>query len=122
MATFLEDLKTYFEGHGYTNIWLDQIPDKPDPAIGLFVWAHTGPAISDGSAARYVQVQVRNKDLLAAYRTASEMFPLVDSGPDEDRIWLTDERWGICRIRLRPQKLSDNTYYFEFSFFGEDIP
>ncbi len=126
MAIFLEDLKTYLESKGYENIGKDVLPGTPDQAVGLFVTEHKGSMIADGSATRYIKVQVRAANAEDAYVLASQMATHIDSGPDENIIHLTDTRWGIGRIRSHPCKLSVDesgrtVYYFEFSFWGEDI-
>lgn len=125
MSTFLQDLKTFFEGKEYANIGRDFLPDTPDEAIGLFLFSSPSPG--DGTVMRYVQVQVRAADKDAAYNRASAMFPNVDSGPDETLIFLTASRWCVGQIRSRPRllKLDGSNrpiYYFEFSLLCEDIP
>ncbi len=82
------------------------MPDKPDSCIGLFVWAHNLPTVSDGTGTRYIQVQVRDADPDAAYVRVCTMLPLLDSGPDEDLLQLTPDRWCIGRPRAGVKKLS----------------
>lgn len=124
--TFLEAVKAYLVGNGFTgSISLDNLPDTPDEATGIFLFS--SPSAGDGTVTRYVQVECRAGDRLSAYNKASEMFPHFDSGPDEAKIFLTPGRWGIGRIRSRPRILKTDSlnravYYFEFSFFCEDIP
>lgn len=124
---FLEDLKTFFEGHGYQNIFTDTLPDQPNACIGLFMWAHSVPLISDGTGTRYIQVQVRNMDWDQAYRTAFAMAELLDSGEEEEKIFLTPERWCIARPRAYPKKLVVDgsgraVYYFETAIWGDNEP
>lgn len=123
---FTEDLKAYFESKGFTDIYRDYLPDKPDECIGLFLWAHSVPLINDGSGTRYVQVQVRRKDTDEAYRIASELCALLDSGLDEKTIHLTADRWCIARPQNLPKKINGDgkvaVYYFETAMWGDNKP
>lgn len=106
---------------------MDTIPDKPDTAIGLFVFSHTLPEINDGSGVRYVQVQARSKAPSRAYADAHAIAALLDSGQDEKIIDLTADRWCIARPRNMPRKLSVDTagrtiYYFEVALWGDNRP
>lgn len=125
----LNDLKLYLARNGYENIFLDELPDMPHEAMGLFVWANTAPTFTDGTATRYIQVQVRDTDWEAAYLRACALSKLLDSGSTEEKIFLTPERWCICRPRSLPKKLRVDqstrprtTYYFEFSLWGDNEP
>jgi hypothetical protein len=124
---FLRDLKTFLTAHGYTNIGVDTMPDKPDDCVGLFLWDHTVPEINDGSGIRYVQIRVRRMDADTAYADAFTLFTLLDSGIDEERIQLTDDRWCIARPRRGPKKMDAaangrTTYYIEVGLWGLNIP
>jgi hypothetical protein len=122
---FLDDLKAFLTARGYTAIYRDTMPDQPDECIGLFVWDHTVPDINDGSGVRYVQIQVRCMDGDDANAAAHAIFALLDSGMDETKIWLTDDRWCIARPRRGPKKMSvDATgrvvYYTEVALWGSN--
>lgn len=122
--TFLQDLKSYLTNNGFNSIFREFLPDQPDDCIGLFCWEHTVGRINDGSGWRYLQVQARNRDPEAAYRTAHEIAKLLDSGEDEKIIHLTDTRWCIGRTRRLPVKLAADqtrtTYYFETALWGDN--
>lgn len=127
MATFLEDLKQYLTDNNLTNIYRDFLPDKPDDAIGLFLWSHVTPEINDGSGVRYIQVQARAIDGDDAYRTAHAAAALLDSGSDEQRIDLTADRWCIARPRSMPRKLKTDesgrvVYYFDVALWSANTP
>ena len=124
---FLDDVKAYLSAAGFTDIYRDAMPDQPDACIGLFLWAHRMPIPSDGTCTRYVQVQVRRMDPDDANETAQRIMPMLDSGMDETKIYLTPERWCVARPLAVPKKLSADesgrtTYYFEVSLFGENTP
>lgn len=123
---FLDDLKTYLTGKGFTNIGRDTMPDLPETAIGLFVWAHAIPAINYGYGTRYVQVQVRAADGDDAYRVASEILPYLDSGPEETDIALTPDRSVTGRPKTGVKKLKTElnrtTYYFDVALLGSNEP
>ena len=123
---FLDDLKAYLTAHGYTDIHCDIMPSEPDECIGLFVYAHALPEISDGTCTRRVQIQVRRYAIEDAYATAYALKHLLDSGQDEAKIYLTESRWCIARPTAGPKKLTADdrctVYYTEVSLFGEDIP
>ena len=126
---FLDDLKSYLVGKGIaaSRISREIMPDSPDDAIGLFLWAHSTPRISDGSGTRYVQIQCRAVDPDDAYAQAHALVPFLDSGPDEEVIQLTESRWTIARIRSMPKMLKIDSigraiYYFEVSLFGDNTP
>ena len=123
---FLDDLKAYLMANGYSDIHRDAMPDQPDECIGLFVYAHALPLISDGASTRRVQIQVRRFDGDDAYAAAFAIMKLLDSGMDETKIFLTESRWCIARPTAGPKKLTaDGTrvvYYTEVSLFGEDTP
>lgn len=124
---FLEDLKAYLTGKGYTSIFRDTMPDQPDECIGLFLWAHRIPTPNDGSGTRFVQVQVRCMDGDDACRIAGEIMANLDSGKDELKIFLTAERWCIARPLAGPKKLlteesGRTTYYIEVSLWGSNEP
>lgn len=122
---FLYDLRAYLMAHGFENIWCDYLPDKPDACIGLFCWDHTVPAISDGSGTRYVQIRARNTDGDAACAVLCDVAKLLDSGPDETIIQLTEDTWGVGRIRRMPVKLDTDennrvSFILEVSFWGPE--
>lgn len=124
---FLDDLKAYLVANGFADIYRDTLPDEPDECIGLFVWAHTVPSVSDGSAWRYVSVQVRRQNGDDAYAAAFAIFQLLDSGLDETPIALAEGRECIARPRSGPKKLSVDEsgrtiYYTEIALWGENEP
>ncbi len=124
---FLEDLKVYLIANKFTDVYRETMPDKPDECIGLFLFAHKTPIISDGSGTRYVTIQVRRFDGDDAYSVAYEIKKLLDSGPDETVISLTEHRKVIARPRTGPKKLSTDesgrtVYYTEVALYGDDEP
>ena len=126
MGIFLEDLKAFLSGHVY-NIFRDTMPDQPDDAVGLFLYAHAVGGINDGTGVRHVQVQVRRKDPDEAYTVACELCALLDSGVDEALIDLAPGRWCIARPTALPKKLGVDesgrtTYYFETGLWGSNDP
>lgn len=124
---FLKDLKAYLIANKYSDISRDMLPDKPDECIGLFLYVHKTPLISDGTGTYYVQIQVRRRDGDDAYNIAFELFTLLDSGEDEKLIWLTEKRFCIARPTAGPKKMSTDesgrtVYYTEISFWGQNEP
>jgi hypothetical protein len=137
MPTFLTDLKSYLVAcrradnsliiSGPDSVGRDVIPDTPDTAIGLFVWAHSIPSINYGLGTRYVQVAVRALDGDDAYNLASELLPFLDSGSEETAINLSSTRSVTGRPRSGVKKLSVDTlgrttYYFDVALFGSNLP
>lgn len=125
VLNFMEDLKAYIEGKGYGTVYMDRKPDSPDNTISLFVY-HNMPAL-DGGITRRVQAQVRHISASEAYRIAHELAVLFDSGLDEDLIWLSTDRWAVCRPTSGARHMGhDNkgrpTYYIEFAASGDESP
>lgn len=123
MANFFDDIKTFIEGQGYGPVFYEYLPEAPDHLIALFVY-NTLPS-SDGSLTRSTQIQVRHSSAEEAYRIATELSHLLDSGSEEQIINLTPERWCHCSPKRRPKSFGrDNrgrtTYYFEVSIWGPD--
>lgn len=109
----------------YADIYRDTLPDQPDECIGLFLWASTPPAITDGSLTRYVQIQVRRIDGDNANKVANELYKILDSGADETVLHLTQSRWCIARPIAGPKKMTGDeagrmVYYIEVSIWGPD--
>ena len=122
---FLYALRSYLMERGFENIYCDFLPDKPDECIGLFCWDHTTPVISDGSGTRYIQIQARSNDGDIACETLYKIASLLDSGQDEEIINLTENTWGIGRIRRMPVKLDTDEnnrvkFILEVSFWGPE--
>lgn len=125
VLNFMEDLKAYIEGKGYGTVYMDRKPDSPDNTISLFVY-HNMPAL-DGGITRRVQAQVRHISASEAYRIAHELAVLFDSGLGEDLIWLSTDRWAVCRPTSGARHMGyDNkgrpTYYIEFAASGDESP
>ncbi|MGE5494614.1 MAG: minor capsid protein [Burkholderiales bacterium] len=125
--TFLEDLKAFLTANGCDNVYRETMPDKPDECIGLFLYAHAMPTISNGSSTRYVQIQVRRMDGDDAYAVAYEILQMLDSGLDEADISLTEQRKAIARPTAGPRKLHTDlsgrtVYYIEVALFSDDEP
>ena len=120
----MDDLKAFLTARGYTDIYRDTMPDQPDACIGLLLWDDVPGTVGSW---RYVQIQVRRMDGDDANAAAYAMRELLDSGQDEERIQLTDERWCIARPRRGPKKMSTDengrtVYYTEIAFFGANKP
>lgn len=123
----LDDVKAYLAEQGITQtMGRDFLPDSPDEAIGLFLYSSVPD--SYGCVTHYVQAQVRASegDRDAAKALACQMYPLVESGP-EDEVLQIGERWAVVHVRTRPKMLRVDEsgrpiYYFEFSLMGEDKP
>lgn len=120
----LNELKSYLTSKGYDAISLDSLPDpsvKPE-VIGLFEWNHTVGAINDGTGTHYIQIQVRRRNYDAAKQVCTELFQLLDSGPDEQVIDLTPDVFCIARPRRGPVKLASGggytTFYYELALWG----
>lgn len=125
VLNFMEDLKAYIEGKGYGTVYMDYKPDSPDNVISVFVYSSM-PAL-DGGITRRVQTQVRNTSVPEAYRIAHELAVLFDSGLGEDLIWLSTDRWAVCRPTSGARHMGhDNkgrpTYYIEFAASGDESP
>lgn len=126
---FMDDLKAFLMANNLgdeDSITIDRLPDQPDECIGLFCYAHAVPTITNGSATRRVQLQVRRFDAATAYSAAYEIFQLLDSGQDETVIELTVTRKVICRPTAGPKKLTEDdrriVYYTEIALIGDDEP
>ena len=125
VLNFMEDLKAFIEGKGYGTVYMDRKPDSPDNVISVFVY-HSMPAL-DGGITRRVQAQVRHISASEAYRIAHELAVLFDSGLGEDLIWLSTDRWAVCRPTSGARHMGyDNkgrpTYYIEFAASGDESP
>lgn len=120
----LNELKDYLTSKGYDGIFLDALPDPSDQpeAIGLFEWNHTVGAINDGTGTHYIQIQVRRRCYADARQVCTELFQLLDSGPDEMVIDLTPDVFCIARPRRGPVKLAAGggyaTFYYELALWG----
>lgn len=117
MATFFETMTRWLRHNGYAPAFTEYVPDDPDELVAALVY-HTGPPAPDGTITRRVQIQVRRKDPLEAYKVAQEIAEKLDSGPDEDLIYLGPGYPTISRITQAPRafgrdKRDRATYYIE---------
>lgn len=97
----LDSLKKYLEQKGIENIFLDYMPpvERTPDAVDLAEWQNVVPTLNDGSSTHYVQVQVRRNTYDKAKADCKAIFELLDSGTDEELIWLNDDICCICRPR-----------------------
>lgn len=121
----IDALSDFLVNQGYTNVYIDNLPDEATApeAIGIFCWDNTVAEINDGSGTFYVQLQVRRKTAVEAYEVCRELFKLLDSGLDEQKLQLNDSRWCIARPRRGPviidRTSNTTTYYCEIALWGE---
>ncbi|HNZ62773.1 MAG TPA: minor capsid protein [Bacillota bacterium] len=123
MANFFDDIKSFIEGQGYGPVFCEFLPASPDHVIAVFVYGNL-PS-KDGTLTRLTQIQVRHESAPDAYRIATELSHMLDSGSEEQLINLTQERWCHCTPRKRPRSFGHDdkgrtTYYFEVSIWGPD--
>ena len=121
---FIDDLKSYLEAQGYTNVYCNTLPETPDTAVGLKIQNHTVNTINDGSGTRELQIEVRDTSHQAAYHTAYELASLLDSGLEEDLIWLTEGRYVIGRLQRMPIFQTEDgtriTYDLHVALWGDN--
>lgn len=121
--SLLMDLKTYLSERGFANIYRDYKPDKPDSVISLFVY---GATVDDGGGGlRWLQIQVRDKNPDVAFSICWSLSTMLDSGLEEELIYLSEQRPVICRPKSRPKHMERDdkertTYYCELAIIGED--
>lgn len=121
----LTALKEYLTKNGYDNVYIDYMPaaEMTRKAINLTEWDNTVAGINDGTGTHYIQIQVRDADYKSAYTTCKSIFELLDSGPDETIIDLTDDVFCIARPRRAPLIYArDNlgvTIYCEIALWGK---
>lgn len=127
MATFLEDLKTYLlpvSELASPAMGRDVIPDKPDQAVGLFLYSHPGSGKYNYPAStRYIQIQCRAPNPDDAYSLACTLCTALDK---QEPIDLAARKVNAI-IRTRPRKLKVDdagrtTYYFEIAALGDNTP
>lgn len=123
MANFFDDLRAFIERQGFSPVFSEHLPADPDEVIAFFVYGNLPK--SDGSISRMVQVQVRHHNPSEAYRIATELSHILDSGSEEKIIHLTPDRWCHCAPTKRPKSFGQDaqkrtTYYFEVTLFGPD--
>ena len=121
----IDALSDYLIGQGYTNIYIDTLPDEATApeAIGIFCWNNTVVEVNDGSGTFYAQIQVRRKTATEAQKVCRDLFKLLDSGLDEQKLQLNDKHWCIARPRrgslIIDRTANTTTYYCEISLWGE---
>ena len=83
-------------GNGYANVFNLQYPAEPADMIALYErenpMAFGVRGINYGLRAAPIQIRVRRTDPKAAEQVAQQLFHLLDSGPDEERIPLAPGR------------------------------
>lgn len=120
----LEALKKHLKSLGYTTVCVDTVPapEKQRDVIALMEWEHTVGAINDGTGVHYIQIQVRRGTYAEAHDLCRDLFMLLDSGPEETLIELTEDVFCIARPRRGPVKLESSpgytTFYFEVALWG----
>lgn len=121
IGIFSQDFKSFLENKGYTNIYRDDMTENSD-CIGLILKEHENPPLNDGTGTRLYEVQVRRENADDAYSVAYDICNILNSGPDKDMIFLSDERWCIATPKTLPTKLKSTNewaiYSFEIALWG----
>lgn len=123
MANFFDDIKAFIEEQGYGPVFCEYLPEAPDQLIAVFVYNNLPSG--DDTLTRSTQIQVRHSSAEEAYRIATELSHLLDSGSEEQIINLTPNRWCHCSPTRRPKSFGRDDrgrtiYYFEVSIWGPD--
>lgn len=122
MAIFPHDLRHWIEAQGHRPAFADYVPDDPDSITAAMIY-HTGSPAADGTLTRRVQIQVRRPDAEQAYLDAHALAEKLDSGADEDIIYLAPDRPTICRLTQAPRSFGRDgrgraTYYIEVAIWS----
>lgn len=123
MASFFDDVRTYIMKQGYDNVFCEYKPESPDNIISIFVYSAV--PYRDGTSERRTQIQVRHTSTTEAYRIATQLSKILDSGSEETQINLAPDRWCIATPTARPKRMGQDekkrtTYYFEVSIWSLD--
>ena len=123
----LEALQEYLESSGFDNVFIDFMPDAVEYPSCVYVGCYLhipDDNATDGGGTRYIQIQVRRPDSNQALRDCGELWKLLDSGVDEELIWLDDETYCLARPKKGPRILERGgnytTYYCELTLWGEN--
>lgn len=104
MTAFLRDLKSYLQSQGVENIFLDFMPEEPDECVALFLSQDIPRETGDGSGNRTVEIIARGFEPEEARQRCGGISGMLDSGADEQLIWLSEIRRVIARPKSRPTK------------------
>lgn len=92
----LDDLRTFLMNNGFTNVFKLQYPEKLASLVSLHErespMAFGASGINYGARTAPTNIRVANKDSDSAEADAWRIFSLLDSGPNERLIQLTNER------------------------------
>ena len=110
-----EKIKNYLTEQGFNSICIDYMPafEKTPEVIGMMEWdAPISQPI--GEVTHYLQIQVRRTSYDTAKSTCQRIMELLDSGMNEELIWLDASTSCVARPRRAPIILERGTGYTTF--------
>lgn len=118
---FPEDLKTFLEKKGYSSIFKESLPEDIE-CIGLFLKEHINSKANDGTGTRIYEIQVQRTNPEEAYSVAHDICTILNSGTEEEMIFLTDNRWCLATPQTLPTKTASQSsmavYNFKVALWG----
>ena len=111
--TLLEDIIQYLVSRGVVegagiDAFVDFKPETPDNIVSLHEYKGDPVTPYTDAVHRSVQVVVRNKSAREAQKLAMAVYGALQPTNEDNRVNLTDTRWGQVFLRQTPYKFSQD--------------